>query len=271
MTIAAMTSAAIWASFVAFFVLALVSPLLPLFLMWRTAALSALFFTSFQLLQGSVHWSDRDAGHDIGIALLTVFAMAVVAALFVRTCIAAYCGWLTAEILIAENTGWIDGILLVVVGAVGGLVSTATLALLLGGSSGGTILDLAIGLAASALVVLMAFKRAHVLALPVTSLSLVVTTISFIGSEQTRRIVDGATIIAAGRPWCISVPKWRYDGPTISDLGFYSLPKGTVLPHLVLVVHNGSSDIKANWSIRRQRFESGATTIDTPCTPTAGI
>jgi len=264
-----MTISLIWPLFIAFFVLALISPFLPLFLMWRSVALSVLALVSFRLLRGPVHWTDQDAGYSIGIALITWFLSIVFLALALRLCIAAYYDRLRSEIMLGENTRWIDRALLAVTGAVVGLALTISMASLLGGSSGGRILDLGIGLTASAVMIFMLIRRASGLAIPVTVLSIVVATISFVGSGQTRRIIEEAETLADGRPWCLVVPKWRYQEPVVSDLGFFSLPKGSLIPHLVLFVRDGAKETKAHWSIRQQRFVNGAIAIDATCNPTA--
>lgn len=129
------------------------------------------------------------------------------------------------------------------------------------------MLDLGIGLIASAAIIFMAVHCDSVFAIPVTVLSIVLATISFTGSEQARRIVKGAEAMADGRPWCLVVPKWRFQEPAISDLGFFSLPKGSLLPHLVLFIRDGDKDTKAHWSIRQQRFVNGAIAIDATCKP----
>ncbi|RAX39777.1 hypothetical protein [Rhizobium tropici] len=131
-----MTISLIWPLFIAFFVLALISPFLPLFLMWRSVALSVLALVSFRLLRGPVHWTDQDVGYSIGIALLTWFLSIVFLALALRLCIAAYYDRLRSEIMLGENTRWIDRVLLAVTGAVVGLALTISMASLLGGSSG---------------------------------------------------------------------------------------------------------------------------------------
>lgn len=182
-----MTSTLIWTSFIAFFVLAMVSPFLPLFLMWRSAALSALAFIAYRLLRGPVHWSDMDFGYLIGTSILMLFISAVFVALALRFGVAVYYNWLRAEILVGENTRWIDTVLLAAIGAVGGLALTIGMAIVFGGSSGGRMLDLGIGLTASAVIVLMIVYRDSGLTIPVTVLALVLATFSFVGSEQAAR------------------------------------------------------------------------------------
>ena len=66
-----------------------------------------------------------------------VFISTVFVALAIRLCVAVYHDRLRAEILIGENTRWIDMVLLALIGAVGGLALTIIIASLLGGSSGG--------------------------------------------------------------------------------------------------------------------------------------
>lgn len=265
-----MTNNLISACFSAFLLLALVSPFLPLFLMWRSVTLSALAFISFQLLLGPVHDTAQNWAYGLAMAFLQLFVLVVFVALAIRLCIAAYFDRLTVENLVRENMRWADRVLLAAAGAVGGLVLTSIMASILGGGSGGRMLDLGIGLSASAVIILMVVERDRGFAIPVAVLSVVVATISFAGSEQSRRIVEGAEALADGRPWCLVVPKWRHQEPAISDLGFFSLPKGRPLPHLVLFVRDGNKETKAYWSIRKQRFVNGAMDIDATCNPQAG-
>jgi hypothetical protein len=54
----------------------------------------------------------------------------------------------------------------------------------------------------------------------------------------------------------------------MSELGFYSLPKGGVRSHLVLVVEHENPGAKAHWSIRQQRFIEGVSDFYLPkCQP----
>lgn len=89
-----------------------------------------------------------------------LFISVVFAALALRLCVAACYDRLRAEIFLGENTRWIDRVLLAATGAVGGLALTIGMASLLSGSSGGLMLDLGIGLTASAVIILMAVHDA---------------------------------------------------------------------------------------------------------------
>lgn len=255
---------------IAYVLLALASPLLPLALMWRTACLSVLAFVTFRLLIAPLHWSGGDWGYGMLMGLMLLIALSVGFILVLRLVVAAYFDWLTADILGGEKTGWLDSILLVALGVVGGIVLCMSLADLLGGASGGRLFDLGVGMLAGIAAVSLFFsvRRYHVLTLPVCAAFLVLAAFSFVGARQDRRIVENAEALAQGRPWCLEVPLLRDRKPVLADLGFFSLPKGDgVFPHLLFVARDETGETRARWSVRQQRFMERDMFWDVRCEP----
>ena len=86
-----------------FFVLALASPFLPLFLMWRVAGLSVVAFSVGKLIEGPVHWSNQDIGYTIGIAIIFLFGCAIVLAIIIRLAVSAARKNLSHDVLVGPN------------------------------------------------------------------------------------------------------------------------------------------------------------------------
>ncbi|MCJ8519013.1 hypothetical protein ABID21_001920 [Pseudorhizobium tarimense] len=252
-----------------YFALGLASPLLPFTLMWRTACLSAGALLAANLFAQPVHWSDENVSHTFGLLMLLMFTSVVVLALAVRFLIVVAKGPATDEVLgIGQYSHWriwIDLINLAFWGGIAGVFLVILLARLLGGLQGGHLLDLGIALAGVAVAVFAALRCSKMIAVPLSSIGIAVSVLSFIGSGQTDRIIGEAEALAAGRPWCLVTPTTDVQQPTLAALGFFSLPKGRLKAHLVLRIRDGDEDIKAHWSIRQQRFFNGAYNLVPAC------
>lgn len=242
--------------------LALASPFLPFALMWRAACLSAGAFLAAHLLEQPVHWEDQNAGHALGLAMLLMFSSVVLVALTVRLLIVVSKGPLTQEVLgtgqYSDGRGWIDLVAMALWGGIAGVLLVIGLARLLAGVRGGYTLDVGIALTGIAAAVFAAVRCNTLLAAPLAALGIAVAVLGYIGSGQTDRIIGGAETFAAGRPWCLVTPTTEVQKPALATLGFFSLPKGKVRAHLVMLVRDGDQLLKAHWSIRQQRFFDGA-------------
>jgi hypothetical protein len=234
-------------------------------------SLSALAFVMFQVSQPPIHWSDEDAGYGLALALLMLFVLVVMIGFVIRLGIASHYGLLNKKILIGQNTLWLDRVVFLSIGITGGLAAAIAISYLLAGSSGGYILDVGIALAACAIFGVAIVYYARVWAFPVAIFSIVLATTAFIGSRQTRHILEEANMLADGGPWCLAVPLRNNQEPALSDLGFFSLPKGGYLPHLMLVVQENGKETRMHWSIRQQRFIKNTMNFAVPCTPQTGL
>ncbi|RYF47043.1 MAG: hypothetical protein EOO38_12945 [Cytophagaceae bacterium] len=166
----------------------MLSPLLPLAVMWRAAAFSGVMLIAGHMLWPPVPMTEDDGG--LMARLVGYLALAVGTLILLRLCIAGVFGNLQLTALAKrERLRPLDEVILAVTGLVSGFLITYGLASLLGGSEGGLVLDLAIGLLTSAAVlVLIKFKVPE--RLPVAIACSVLAVFSFIGSGQTGRIVD---------------------------------------------------------------------------------
>ncbi len=252
-------------SFFAFFGSAIIAPFLPLVLLWRTVAFSALMFLAYQLVKQPLHWSDGRFADALGLVLAVLVVGVATILLTIRLVVAAYRDKLRKEFLIGRGMRGIDRLLLVLAGAVGGLLLTIQLAYFLGLTGGGVFLDLGIAIAALAAGMWMAFRARKPRFIPLAVAFFVLAMISLAGAGQTSRILACAEVLADGSPWCIYGPNPRDQEITIAKLGFFSLRKGGVLPHLGLLIQNGSSIKRAHWSIRKQRFMEGVFLHDRSC------
>lgn len=259
------------ACYVVFLVLALLSPVLPLFLVWRSASLSVVACAGGALLSGPVRGADKDFGYAMAMALLSFFVVAVVAALIVRVGIAAARKRLTCQSLAGPQTEWrrwIDRVALAATGCVAGLALAIFLAHLLGGSAGGPALDFGIATAAFVVAVGLASRRRGAWGIPVIATCASLAVIALVGSGQPSRILDGAEVFADGRPWCLATPQSTAPISSPAQLGFFSLQKGTDFdPHLGLLVRDGDGFATAHWSIRQQRFVAGLNGSVRSCHP----
>lgn len=196
-------------SFFAFFGSAIIAPFLPLVLLWRTVAFSALMFLAYQLVKQPLHWSDGRFADALGLVLAVLVVGVATILLTIRLVVAAYRDKLRKEFLIGRGMRGIDRLLLVLAGAVGGLLLTIQLAYFLGLTGGGVFLDLGIAIAALAAGMWMAFRARKPRFIPLAVAFFVLAMISLAGAGQTSRILAGAEVLADGSPWCIYGPTAR--------------------------------------------------------------
>ncbi|MGF9562700.1 hypothetical protein [Neorhizobium sp. JUb45] len=252
------------------FMLGSVSPFLPLGLAWRAAALAALAFLAGELISGPI--AAPNISDAVGEAIKALFMMAIATAMAIRFAIAAALKYLTLESLglfsDARPYRWVDYVLLAAIGGNAGFYITIKIASALGGSSGGYMLDISIAVAMGVMGVAIAFWRPKHVWLPVGAAFWVSASISFYGSWQTQRIIDGAEKLAEGRPWCLITPSgWRNRSPRIDDIGFFSLRKENDGAHLIALVRDKNNFVVADWSIRQQRFNKSTRGAYGSCFP----
>lgn len=261
--------------YLASFALAVVSPFLPLGLLWRSLIGSVLALTAGRLIAGGTHWSDENAGHAIGLAMVFMFVVGLSVVLVARLFIFEGIGRQGKNIAVTNNQDtksykFVDLSLFSFAGGMAGLVSVIGLATVLGGLPGGRFLDVGIAVIATGAAVLAATQIRRIFGPPLLAFSAVVATVSFLTVNQSRNIISSAEALAHGQPWCLVLPTEETEVATLSNLGFYSLPKGGVRSHLVLVVQNPQlAPVPiAHWSIRRQRFIEGVSDFSLPhCKP----
>jgi hypothetical protein len=75
--------------YLAFLLLAVISPFLQLRWMGRSISFALVALVGGRLLEGPTHWSNQNVGYAIGMALLWLFVCIIFAGLVVRVCIAA--------------------------------------------------------------------------------------------------------------------------------------------------------------------------------------
>ncbi len=257
-----------------FLVLAIISPFLPLYLVWRVQVLCAVTFIGGQFLQGPIHWSGRGVGSTFGEALLFVFVLFLWVLIALRLAAARVCKQLSYETFAGPKAHWrywMDEAILGCIGGVAGLLSAGYLASVFAGSFGGVLLDRALGIVAiaGALIVLWRFKRKAL----GTAFCIVLAAVAFVGSLQPIRIMKQAELLANGRPWCLETPINNQQVTSVKQLGFLSLTKGITnrrsVRNLILFVRDeGSFHHYAYWSIRKQKFIKEADFLDRdpPCT-----
>jgi hypothetical protein len=259
--------------YIASFILAASSPFQPLALMWRSLVASVFASIAARLIRGGVHWSDQGVGHAIGLALLFWFVLLLVIALGLRVSWALAAKKLTKDAPSvrepdANSYLRVDQAIAVLAGGTAGLGFVLGLSVALGGISGGILLDLCIALVATVIAVLLLIRRRTPVQLAGFAFTIVVAGVSFAGSLQTWRIIDGAEAMAVGQPWCLVMPSAGKNVSMTRELGFFSLPKGGIRSHLVLLVEDGTLRRKAHWSIRQQRFIEGISDFSLPqCQP----
>lgn len=259
--------------YTASFVLAAASPFLPRNLVLRSITASILAVIAGRLIEGGTHWSDQDVGYTIGLVMIFMFIVCLFLVLAGRVFLFESLGPLGRPATAGPERDTkghkaIDRILFIFAGGITGLVFVIGLATILGGVSGGYFLDIGIAVTALIAAILSVMRLRKPSGLPCLAFSIVVATVSFLAAHQSRNIVESAEAFARGQPWCLIVPSARTEVAKMSDIGFYSLPKGGVRSHLVLIVQNGRPSPVAHWSIRRQRFMEGVNDFSLPgCQP----
>lgn len=248
----------------AFFVLALASPFLPVFLMWRLAGLSALAYAAGKLIEGPVHWSDQDTGYAIGMAILFLFSCAIALAIIIRLAVSAKRKTLSADAMIGPQNRFMicfDTAALAAIGCFAGLLLAVSLAFMLSGVSIGMNLDFSVAiLAFSVAVVVFALSRKKV-SIIITAIFATLAVAAFTGSRQTNHILETAEALADGRAWCLTTSDGSGPISEVRQLGFFTLPKSNSYPHLGLLIRDGDQTVlAAHWSIRQQEFDEGINT-----------
>ncbi len=253
--------------YLAFVLLALVSPFLRLRHILPTAALAALSWSAGELLAGPVRLQDQDIGYAIGVAILQIFVATVGLGVSLRFVIADILGHLNNPIFPRRwaETRIIHRLVLIAGGVVTGLILAIGLARLFAGTAGGCYLDAGIALATGGAAFTAIRHLPPFASTPVAAACLTVMLVALGGSMQPWLIVNQAEALAAGQPWCLVGPAGTQPITSTRQLGFFSLPKGTGYPHLALRLDGPDASDKAHWSIRKQRMESGWGTGVLPC------
>lgn len=247
----------------------LVSPFLPLAFVWRSAVLAILCFLAKDLLVGSI--APLNIAHVVGQAVEMLLLSAIAIGVAIRFAIAAALRHLTFETLhLGHETGhyrWIDYLIMVLLGGIVGFCATKAIASELGGSGGGVMLDIGIALAMAALAAILALWRPRYVWMPLGASFAVSAVMALYGAGQTQRIIDGAETLAAGRAWCLIAAGTRKKIPDIEDLGFFSLGKNNDGARLLVIVRDKDALVRADWSIRRQRFNASDRRAYEGCSP----
>lgn len=241
-----------------FIVLALISTVLPIFLMWRAASLSAIFLVAAKMLEGPVHWSDQNAGYALGLAILTIFVSIIVGFVIARLVFAEARNSLDHDTLVGPKNRLIvclDIVGLSILGIVFGLYLSIWLTRMLSGIEIGNGLDIGVTLFSIIFAFFFLLLQNRKLGFAVSSIFATVAVVALVGSQQPTRIVNNAEMLADGQAWCLVTSDDKALISRIGQLGFFSLPKVTGYPHLGLMVQNGERpQLVAHWSIRQQRF-----------------
>lgn len=244
-----------------FFVLALASPFMPVFLIWRLAGLSALAYAAGKLIEGPVHWSDQNIGHFIGTVMLVLFGCAIALAIIIRFVISAARKTLNTGTMIGPKNHFMiyfDTAALIAIGCYAGLLLAITLAFVLSGAAIGMNLDFSVAILASVVAASVLALSRKKIAIIIVSLFATLAVSAFTGSRQSDQILQTAKAFADGRAWCLTA--WGGSGPIseVRQLSFFALPKGGSYPHLGLLIHEeGKTVLAAHWSIRQQAFDEG--------------
>ncbi|WP_299734573.1 hypothetical protein [uncultured Roseobacter sp.] len=244
--------------YLAFIIFALVSPFVPIFLIWRTASLSAIFYAIGTLIEGPIHWSDQDIGWAIGTAILILLCCTIALAVVLRLAFSASRGNVTLATLAGPKTRpmkILDDFFSVSLGGLTGLLLMIALANILSGVSIRHDVDLSIVFGSGIVsVVLLLSSRARVSLVFSTALGSL-SIAALIGSFQNDRILSGAETLSNGKPWCLASPSLSEQIDHIGDLGFFALEKSNSYPHLGLsILEEGRPHLAAHWSIRQQKF-----------------
>jgi len=242
-----------------------VTPFLPLHLLWRFAVIATFALLGALLLQQPVHWSDEGWLRGILISRLSILVLGAVGLIIVRIVFAAVCHTLEDRLFQSCDTScFLDQSILALIGTVTGIFCTFLLLRLLGGIQGGIWLDIGITFTAVALsgaLILAGAERWRTLLIASAG---TISLMAFFGTFQTSNILTQAEALAAGKKWCLAAAN---DEPitSVDQLGYFSLKKGRLSPHLTLNIGSAEQRQTLNWSIRRQKFEPGYTPHD--CEP----
>ncbi|MEM7544506.1 MAG: hypothetical protein AAF367_03135 [Pseudomonadota bacterium] len=247
-----------------FLILAFISPFLPIYLMWRTAGLSALALTAGRLLEGPVHWSEKNFAYTMGIIQVSLFISLIALIIIIRLSIAAAKTGLTDEEYFGPQNSLVccfNKLAAAAIGCAVGIFSFILIAHLLSGAVISRYLDLSVAL----LAVVGAYYSFRYIGCEITIGALTALSVlaasSFAGSLQSIRILSEGEELADGRPWCLSTPNTERPITEIAQLGFFSLKKTRAYPNLGLIVlEDDHPKLVAHWSIRKQRFHHAPNT-----------
>ena len=244
--------------YLVFLILSFVSPFLPLYLVWRVFSFAIVAFIAGKLIEGPVHWSNKNAGYALGSAVLLVFMVAIITALSIRLAAAVATNGLTHKNISGpdnEFKSYFDTVALGFAGCVAGLLLTIIFTDVASESSLGIFLDLGIAIFAAIAAVSVLFIIAKKYKTMLFATLATIAILAGIGSFQTSNILKAGEKLAHGRPWCLITSGSSKQIFDISQLGFFSLPKNTLYPRLGLLMRVDKSVVlMAHWSIRQQAF-----------------
>jgi uncharacterized membrane protein (UPF0136 family) len=244
-----------------FFVLALASPFMPVFLIWRLAGLSALAYAAGKLIEGPVHWSDQNIGHAMGMAVIFLFCCAIAFAIIIRFALSAARKTLNIGAIIGPKNRFMiyfDTVALIAIGCFAGLLLAITLAFVLSGAAIGMNLDFSVAILASVVAAIVFALSRNKVPIIITAVFATLAVSAFTGSRQTDQILESAEALADGRAWCLTT--WGGLDPIseVRQLSFFALPKSNSYPHLGLLIREDNQTVlAAHWSIRQQAFDEG--------------
>ncbi len=255
-----MTNSVVALCYLIFLILALISPFLPIYAMLRIGVLSIGFFGIGKLVEGPVHWSDKDFGYAIGMAMLTFFIILVLAGIMIRIALAKARKHFNAQAAFNPNnilSKTLEMLIIAVIGVMIGLIMIMLLAQALSGVNNGRNLDLGIAVFAASFAVVCLFVSNKLWASFSFAALLTLAVLAGVGSYQTNRILNAAETVADGRAYCFTTANQSRPINSLKQLGFFSLPKLSSYPHLGLVVFDeGKAQLIKHWSIRQQAYIS---------------
>ena len=241
-----------------FFVLALASPFMPVFLIWRLAGLSALAFAAGKLIEGPVHWSNQNFSYAIGMAILFLFCCAIILAIIIRFAISAARKTINFGAMVGPSNRFMiyfDTVVLIAIGCFAGLLLAIALAFVLSGVTLGMSLDVSIAILASAVAAIVFALSRKKVAIIVTAVFATLAVSAFTGSRQADHILETAEALADGRAWCLTTSGASGPISEVQQLSFFALPKSSSYPHLGLLIREEDQTLlAAHWSIRQQAF-----------------
>lgn len=244
--------------YVAFLFLALLSPFLPVFLMWRVAGLSTAAYATGKLFEGPVHWSDKNLAHVIGVAIILLFCCAVALAIIIRLAVSGVRKTLNVDAMIGPKNRFMycfDVTALSAVGCCVGLALTISLAYVLSGVSVSVNVDVGVAVLAMSIAVVVLVLSREKVAITLASIFVTLAVCAIVGAKQPNRIITTAKELADGHAWCLTTSGGSAPVIGVQQLGFFTLPKKDSYPHLGLLKRdNDGTTLIAHWSIRQQRF-----------------
>lgn len=250
--------------YLAFFVLAVASPFMPVFLMLRLAGLSALAYALGKFIEGPIHWSDQDFGYAIGITIVFLFSCATALAIIIRLAVSAMRKPLSVEAMIGPKNHVMhlfDICALAAIGCFAGMLLTTSLAYMLSGAAIGMNLDFNVAILAATFAIGLFVLLKNKVSIAIIAALATLAVSAFLGSRQSNHILETGEAIADGRAWCLTTSDGSGPISEVRQLGFFALPKSNSYPHLGLLIRDDDqTQLSAHWSIRRQEFVEGINT-----------